>query len=219
MSSWRNRRPPVYGLSYRVRTDAELHPLFIQNLKSLQDFWIHEYPVASKLEEQILACLSTSPGISVAQLLDAFSELLVDVIWALLTRNRVFTNLEASSLMQWDQVILYRSAEEAEHEARQVTVQAAPLPLFLRICFDGRLWEVEKQGEMVLLRPEIGADLTLPAHTLQHLLTTGQAVEARDEAPSALITTGPCLRALPIAVIRLLIRLRMPRFSICSGLS
>ena len=176
----------VYGLSYRVRTDAELHPLYIQNLKFLQDFWIHEYPVASAQEEQILACLSTSPGISVAQLLDALSDVPVDVIWALLTHNRMFTNLSAASLMQWDQVMLYLSVEEAEQDARQIARLAPSLPLFLCICFDGRLWEGEKQGETVLLRPEVGAPLTLPVHILQHLLATGQAMEATDATPSAL---------------------------------
>jgi putative transposase len=176
----------VYGLSYRVRTDAELHPLYIQNLKFLQDFWIHEYPVASAQEEQILACLSTSPGISVAQLLDALSDVPVDVIWALLTHNRMFTNLSAASLMQWDQVMLYLSVEEAEQDARQIARLAPSLPLFLCICFDSRLWEGEKQGETVLLRPEVGAPLTLPVHILQHLLATGQAVEATDATPSAL---------------------------------
>jgi putative transposase len=176
----------IHGLSYRVRTDVELHPLFIQNLKFLQDFWIHEYPVASKLEEQIQACISTSPGISIAQLLDAFSDLPVDVVWALLTHHRVFTNLEASSLMQWDQVMLYLSVEEVERDVRQIGTLAPPLPLFLHICFDGRLWEVEKQGETVLMRPEVGSVLTLPAHILQHLLTAGQAVEAGDATPSVL---------------------------------
>jgi len=176
----------VYGLSYRVRTDAELHPLSIQNLKFLQDFWVHEYPVTSAQEAHVLACLSTTPGVSVTQLLDVFSDLPVDVIWALLTHNRVFTNLSAASLMQWDQVMLYLSAEEAEHEARQIAALAPPLPRFLRICFDGRLWEVEKQGEIVLLRPEVGPDLTLSAHILQHLFATGQAVEASDATPSAL---------------------------------
>ena len=176
----------VYDLSYRVRTDAELHPLSIQNLKFLQDFWIHEYPVASAQEEQILTCLSTTPGISVAQLLDAFSDLPVDVVWALLTRNRIFTNLSAASLMQWDQVVLYLSVEEAEHDARQIARLPPSLPLFLRICFDGRLWEGEKQGETVLLRPEVGPVLTLPVPILQHLFATKQAVEASDATPSAL---------------------------------
>ncbi len=176
----------VYGLFYRVRTDAELHPLYIQNLKFLQDFWIHEYPVTASQEYQVVMCLETTPGISVAELLDAFSDVPVDVVWALLTHNRVFTNLSAASLMQWDQVRLYATAEEAEHDGRVNTALASPLPLFTRIRFDGRLWEAEKQGETVQLRPEIGSALTLPARTLQHLLTSGQAVEAKADAPSTI---------------------------------
>jgi putative transposase len=110
----------------------------------------------------------------------------VDVIWALLTHHRLFANLSAASLMQWDQVRLYPTAEEAEHDGRVNRAGVHPLPLFTRIRFDGRLWEAEKQGETVQLRPEIGAALVLPAHTLQHLLTTGQAVEAREDTPSTI---------------------------------
>lgn len=32
------------GLSYRLRSSAEYHPLEIQNLKFLQDFWAHDVP-------------------------------------------------------------------------------------------------------------------------------------------------------------------------------
>ncbi len=32
------------GLTYRLRSSAEFHPLEIQNLKFLQDFWAHEVP-------------------------------------------------------------------------------------------------------------------------------------------------------------------------------
>lgn len=176
----------VYGLSYRVRTDAELHPLYIQNLKFLQDFWIHEYPVTASQETQVLTCLETAPGFSVAEVLSAFPDVPVDVIWALLTHNRVFANLSAASLMQWDQAQLYSTAEEAEHDGRVNTSLGDPLPLFIRIRFDGRLWEAETQGETVQVRPEIGSPLTLPARMLQHLLTTGQAVEAKADTPSTI---------------------------------
>ncbi len=176
----------VYGLFYHVRTDAELHPLYIQNLKFLQDFWIHEYPVSASQEAHVLTCLSTAPGMSVAELLDASPDVPVDVLWALLTHNRVFTNLSVASLMQWDQVRLYLSVEEADHDQRPGAELSAPLPLFTRIRFDGRLWEAEVQGETVLLRPEIGAPLTVSTLTLQHLFTTGQAVEVLEDTPSTL---------------------------------
>lgn len=176
----------VYGLSYRVRTDSELHPLSIQNLKFLQDYWIHEYPVTAWQEAQVLERLSTTPGISVAELLEISSDLPVDVVWALLTQNRIFTHLSAASLMQWDQVLLYPSAEEAEHDQRLHRSLAPPLSLFTCIRFDGRLWEAEVQGETALLRPEIGMPLIVSTHTLQHLFTTGQAVEAAEDTPSTI---------------------------------
>jgi putative transposase len=73
-----------------------------------------------------------------------------------------------------------------EHDGRVNTSLGDPLPLFIRIRFDGRLWEAETQGETVQLRPEIGSPLTLPARMLQHLLTTGQAVEAKADTPSTI---------------------------------
>jgi len=56
------------GLSYRVRTSAEYHPLYIANLKFLQDFWTHLFHVEAEQEAQVLAALSIYPGVSVAQL-------------------------------------------------------------------------------------------------------------------------------------------------------
>ena len=176
----------VHGLSYRVRTSSELHPLFIQNLKFLQDFSIHPFDVPPTQETQVLALLTTAPGISITQLLDASPDLPVDVLWALLTQQRIFTDLQASSLMQWDQVLLYGSPQEVEEHCRRASAMPEPLPLFARLIFDGRLWEAEKQGEQVLMRPEVGPTVTLPLVRVQQLLATGQARDAGDAAPSPL---------------------------------
>lgn len=176
----------VHGLSYRVRTSSELHPLFIQNLKFLQDFWIHPFPVTPAQETQVLALLTTAPGLSITQLQDACPDLPVDVLWALLTQQRIFTDLEASSLMQWDQIFLYCSLQEAEEQRRRTSAMPQPLPLFARFLWDGRLWEAEKQGEQVLMRPEVGTTVTLPLVQVQQLLATGQATETGDAAPSKL---------------------------------
>ena len=174
----------VHSLFYRVRTSSGLHPLVIQNLKFLQDFWIHPYPVTPAQETQVAELLSTTPGISITQLQDASPDLPVDVLWALLTQQRVFTDLSAASLMQWDQVFLYRSEAEAEESRRHAASLPQPLTLFARLIFDGRLWEAEKQGEQVLLRPEVGAAMTLSALQVQHLLETGQAQDVGDATPS-----------------------------------
>jgi putative transposase len=99
------------GLSYRVRTSAEFHPNYIQNLKFLQDFWTHPFQVEAGQEAQVLASLEAYPGVSVAGLLEAHPHLSVDAVWALLTTQQLFTDLPATSLMEWDQVFLYRRAE------------------------------------------------------------------------------------------------------------
>ncbi len=144
-----------------------MHPLFIQNLKFLQDFWIHPFDVPPAQETQVLALLATAPGISITQLQDACPDLPVDVPWALLTQQRIFTDLEASSLMQWDQVLLYCSPREAEEQRRRTSAMPQPLPLFARFLWDGRLWEAEKQGEHVLRQAILGQEPTL-LHAAEH---------------------------------------------------
>jgi putative transposase len=189
-SGW--RCPPgenaaqAHGLFYRVRTNEEVHPLVIQNLKFLQDFWIHVYEVPPEQEAQVLRLLTTAPGITVRQLTSACDSLPVDVLWAMLTDHRLSTDLSASSLMQWDQVRLFRSQAEALEAKVRAESLPAPIPLFTRLSFDGRLWEAEKQGDQVVLRPEVGAAFTLSTTHLQQLLDTGAATLVGEDAPSQL---------------------------------
>src|SRR5437868_8483890 len=103
------------GLSYRLRSSAEYHPLEIQNLKFLQDFWAHEVPPHPELEALALAHIQAHPGIPLTELLDAYPDLPVDVVWLLLSRRRVFTDLSATLLMRHDQVAL--STEESQVQA------------------------------------------------------------------------------------------------------
>src|SRR5436190_18805796 len=65
------------GLSYRVRTSAEYHPLYIENLKFLQDFWTHPCHFPEEQEAQVLAALSAYPGASLTEIVAAHSGLSV----------------------------------------------------------------------------------------------------------------------------------------------
>jgi len=94
------------GLFYRVRTSAEYHPLYIQNLKFLQDFWAHHAPIEEAQASQVLILVETTPGIRLSLVLDALPDLSLDVVWALLTTRRLFTDLTATFLMHHDQVML-----------------------------------------------------------------------------------------------------------------
>jgi len=138
------------GLYYRVRTSAEYHPFYIQNLKFLQDFWTHSFHVDAGQEAQVLEALSAYPGVSVAALLDAHPHLPVDVVWALVTSQQIFTDLAAADLMRWDQVFLYQSAAEARAASRLAAQGRHALPLTARVLWDGRLWEAEGSCPSIL---------------------------------------------------------------------
>ena len=57
------------GLIYRLRSSAELHPLEIQNLKFLQDYWAHEVPPDPEHEALALAHIQAHPGVNLSELL------------------------------------------------------------------------------------------------------------------------------------------------------
>jgi hypothetical protein len=40
------------------------HPLYIQNLKFLQDFWTHPFSLEAEQETQVFEALSAYPGVS-----------------------------------------------------------------------------------------------------------------------------------------------------------
>ncbi len=185
---WRCLPGEVYaeplGLSYRLRSSASLHPLEIQNLKFLQDFWAHEVPPYPEQEALALAHIQAHPGIPIAELLDAYPDLPVDVVWLLLSTRRVFTDLSATLLMRHDQVSLY--AEETQVSARQAVSPAAPeipLPSTL-LAWDGRLWMIERLADMVQLRPEVGEPLTLPRAEFEYLQQEGALWVVGEASPS-----------------------------------
>jgi putative transposase len=98
------------GLTYRLRSSAEFHPLEIQDLKFLQDFWAGEVPPQPEQAALVLTHIQAHPGITLRELLALYPSLPVDIIWVVLLTCRVFTNLSATLLMRHEQVTLY--AEE-----------------------------------------------------------------------------------------------------------
>jgi putative transposase len=60
------------GLTYRVRSSAENHPLYIQNLKFLQDFWAHPAPVDPEQERLVLGHVAAHPGLCLTDLRAAY---------------------------------------------------------------------------------------------------------------------------------------------------
>jgi putative transposase len=175
------------GLTYRLRSSAEFHPLEIQNLKFLQDFWAHEVPPHPEQEALALAHIQAHPGIPLAELLALYPGLAVDVIWLLLSTRRVFTNLSATLLMRHEHVTLY--AEETQvpkvHEKESVRL-SAPLP-DAPLAWDGRLWRIEGWGEMMHLRPEVGEPLAMSQAEFEHLKQEGSLWVVGSASPSPMV--------------------------------
>jgi putative transposase len=172
------------GLTYRLRSSAEFHPLEIQNLKFLQDFWAHEVPPHPEQEALALAHIQAHPGITLRELLALYPDLPVDVIWVLLSTCRVFTNLSATLLMRHEQVTLY--AEERlvpKGPGGEPDQLATPLP-DAPLAWDGRLWRIEGWGESVHLRPEVGEPLSLPQAEFESLKQEGALWVVGSASPS-----------------------------------
>ncbi len=171
------------GMTYRVRSSAEYHPLYIQNLKFLQDFWAHHVPIEAEQQARVQTLVATSPGIRLPEVLDVHPDLSVDVVWALLATRQLFT---ATSLMYHDQVMLYRHEAEANHSSAPPVIASHHESPSLPLVFDGRLWLAESVGEVVTLRPDVGEALTLPLRQFQHSSASGamRIVTATDPEPS-----------------------------------
>src|SRR5262249_44395551 len=150
------------GLTYRVRSSAEYHPLYIQNLKFLQDFWAHPIVVPPEHAACVLGHVEAQPGVHLTDLLTAHPDLSVDIVWALIATHRVFTDVTRVSLMRHDQVVLYGTAAEALQALPPSVHATRPQALAPPLVWDGRLWLVEPVGDTVTLQPDIGQTLTLP---------------------------------------------------------
>jgi putative transposase len=188
------------GLTYRVRSSAEYHPLYIQNLKFLQDFWAHPVMIPPEHTALVLGHVAAHPGTRLTDLLAAYPALAVDSVWALLAMRQVFADLTRAPLMRHDQVVLYR--DEATARQTLVPVRLAPRPpLAPPLAWDGRLWLAEAVGETVTLQPDIGQTLTLPAEQWQRLLESGamQMVSAAAPSPTTLAVRRALEQASPKA--------------------
>lgn len=191
--TWRCPPGEMYAehvdLYYRVRSSAEYHPLFIQNLKFLQDFWAHAVPAEVEMEAQIMESLDAYPGVSLAELLRAHPNLLVDVIWTMLAKRAIFTDFSIVSLMQHEQVFLYRQEGGIANTSHSALLTLSVQPFPSSFLWDNRLFQAEAAGDSVTLRPEVGEALTLLLVSFQGMSARGEIRPVGEAMPSPM-TTG-----------------------------
>jgi putative transposase len=172
------------GLSYQVRSSAEYRPLYIQNLKFLQDFWAHPVPSDPEQEQLVLSLIDTHPGIRLSEAKEAYPALSVDVVWALIATCRLFTDLTATPLMRHDQVALFRSEEACVQASRPPAIVAESRSAPLLLIWDHRLFQADVQGESVRLEPDVGEMLLLSLGQFRHLVEHGELKVVTATTPS-----------------------------------
>ncbi len=183
------------GLSYRVRSSAELHPGYIRNLIFLEDYFFDcVVPNAALLA--ILEAVETTPGITLAALREQQAHLRVDDVYALIARNRLYVDLSTTWLKDHPHLPLYQDRPTAEAHAllraskssvasaRSFSTNLTTLQANTPLEWDGKRWTLLNLGEATTtLLPEEGAIIQLETPVFLHLVDT-HAIRARDTRDS-----------------------------------
>jgi putative transposase len=170
------------GLTYRVRSSATVPPLLIENLRFLHDYWATPPRLSSQVVEQAVAQVQAHPGITLDHLTEVVS---LDVLYALIASETLFTDLASTPLTRHAQVAVFPDPTSATRRAETPTPTVAQHPT-AALIWDGRIWLPLSLGEQVTLQPELGPEITLPHAQFQRLLQDGtmRIMTAADPSPT-----------------------------------
>lgn len=158
------------GLSYRVRSSAELSPHAIRNLIFLEDYFFAP-DVEPTLATRLVDRVRNFPGMSLAALTQEHPQVPLDTVFSLIARSSLYMDMEATPLIDHESVLLYPDRATAEahalllasHTRTQAAFEAElpsrhlALTANTRVLWDGRIWTLVNLGHtMVTLRPEEG---------------------------------------------------------------
>lgn len=183
-----------FGLDYRVRSDAELHPTLIQNLMFLEDYLGVTTAVVAQIQTRILNRVRTEPGITLAAVVAEEPGVRANDIYLMIAIEQLYVDLSAVPLAEHWRVQLY--PDQHRHDAN--THLAVKLPQNLQInptalvantklLWDGRLWTLINLGETTTtLMPEVGQPMQLPTGFFLQLLDSDTiSIPSSFEEPTA----------------------------------
>ena len=200
--SW--RCPPAeeavsaLGLAFRVRSSAELHPTYIDNLLFLEDYFDMTLSVPVQVQTTILQRLRETPGLPLSALAPDGSGVRANDVYAMLALDLLYTDLYAAPLIQHGRVRLYLNTEQARTYAHLLPTRLisrvgsplpevnAPLAVNTTLLWDGRAFTLLNPGNTTTtLLPEKGTPIQLPADFFFQLLDTGviTRLRAEEDAP------------------------------------
>jgi len=142
-----------FGLSYRLRSNAEIDWNLFSNLEFLHDYLVVTHDtVAPATADRLMTCVGNEQGQTLEQLLQT-DQALADDVYMLIARRQLYVDLRAARLVQPDQVRVYTSKSAAEaHQNLLAHAQDSQewhsldlLPGTL-LTWDGQSWTVVNIG-------------------------------------------------------------------------
>jgi putative transposase len=197
------------GLLYRVRSSRELSAVFIQNLMFLEDYWVTPLVVDSFHRHLLQERVAAQPGVRLADILEAKSEITADMVYALIASEALYVDLTAFPLGEHQDVRLFADAASAA-ALPHISLPQTPSLLHTSLTFGGRVYVlIELNPNHVLLQGEFGEPLSLPRAFFHRLIEQGaisqvastDAEPARFEVRKILNQVGP--EAMKVADARL----------------
>lgn len=171
------------GLKYHLRTDAELHPIYIQNLMFLEDYLRVQADVTSKIQERVLHRVKETPGITLAALLASLPEISANDVYVMIVTDQLGVDLRAVPLVEHNRVQLYPDRQthqtslkrgQTQLAAPQTPTEAHTLLPNTPLIWDGRQWTLVNLGETTtILLPTDGQPIQLPSAFFLQLLLGG----------------------------------------------
>ncbi|MUG96988.1 DDE-type integrase/transposase/recombinase [Scytonema sp. UIC 10036] len=191
-----------FGLKYCVRTDAELNPVFTQNLIFLEDYYGNKSSLITFYSEPIRSLVQENPGITIAALLGELVEVCANDVYIMMATQEIYVNLSSVHIIEHWRTQLWPDQQTHDAYTHITTVSdttlvgsihpAKLLPNTL-LMWDSQLWTLANKGEKTTtLIPESGFPIQLPTPFFLQLFDSG-TIKVHDQAQR---TTNEAVRAL-----------------------
>lgn len=168
------------GLNYRVYPSSQINWILVRNISYLEDYLRGE-PVGidSKDRELAIGCISTSPGLSLDELIRRMaSAAAVDCVHSMIARREIYVDLKAATLTDPTHVRVFRDKESAPCGATgPVRTRPVNIDVGNTIQWDGTTWKVANVGESMIGLVGIDRHFTeLPIGALERLIVEGRVM-------------------------------------------
>jgi len=174
-----------YGLSYKVRSSADLHPIFVRNLQFLEDYLrdpdLHVNDATLKRLRELFA---EEPVITLKVLLEHVE---AQHIYSALLFKHLFVDLSAAPLADSEYVYIYRDEEvyrayliltESPYRPPGSSLEEMKLGVGQGVVWDGRAWVIFNHGDTsIAMRSERGDWAEIKREEFHALVSQGKITQ------------------------------------------